>query len=481
MGKNKTKKQAKTEINKLFLREYETFLNNYLFRLLGLVNMKVIHSEQYFPGENIPAVEQDARAIYFSVDRWRVFKLDIKKGTTGLSEDNLRLANRVIQEFLPMTEYKWSGGKLNSAYPTSNKHGERGVHQHTIYNLAIQKGICSWVADSSSFSSIDKLFHILETWSVKTYEGKNVTLSIIIDPDGNSSFDTRYGDFLSFMEDDVAAVLTDGIHSAVELDSNCNFIQHISVSTNGTIPPCQLCCSIPLRFTQLVKQYVYGKKVGIFLLSNGDIILAKNQSIRFVKRNLQWLNFSYDAFCNALGPFLKKNEKMISSPLIEEVFASVLDVSFSHTGGIVAIIGEAWNNAKHPATEFTTHVLNEYDNLLSPKNSETLYKKPGLELTEKKKRLLKRNALMQLTEGKRFQNLDRKLRSELMALDGACILNCFGDVYAFGAIIQNDSGSTGGGRSAAAKKLSNYGMAVKISTDGYIELYVNQKIVYEIK
>ena len=69
----------------------------------------------------------------------------------------------------------------------------------------------------------------------------------------------------------------------------------------------------------------------------------------------------------------------------------------------------------------------------------------------------------------------------MIALDGACILDCKGGVYSFGAIIRNESGSSGGGRGAAAKKLSSYGMAIKISTDGYIEVYVNRELVYEIK
>ena len=89
--------------------------------------------------------------------------------------------------------------------------------------------------------------------------------------------------------------------------------------------------------------------------------------------------------------------------------------------------------------------------------------------------------MKKLTGGKVFQKLDRKLRGELIAMDGACILNHAGEVYSFGAIIQNDSGSTGGGRGAAAKKLSTYGMAVKISTDGYIELYVDGEERYAIK
>lgn len=68
-----------------------------------------------------------------------------------------------------------------------------------------------------------------------------------------------------------------------------------------------------------------------------------------------------------------------------------------------------------------------------------------------------------------------------MRVDGACIIDIKGNVCACGAIIKNDSGSTGGGRGAASKKLSEYGFSIKISTDGYIELYINRNLKYSIK
>lgn len=77
--------------------------------------------------------------------------------------------------------------------------------------------------------------------------------------------------------------------------------------------------------------------------------------------------------------------------------------------------------------------------------------------------------------------LDRKLRSELTAMDGACILDLNGNVISFGAIIRNEAESSGGARSAACKTLSKHGLAVKISTDGYVELYLNGSLTFSIK
>ena len=99
----------------------------------------------------------------------------------------------------------------------------------------------------------------------------------------------------------------------------------------------------------------------------------------------------------------------------------------------------------------------------------------------KNKLITKRRFIRKFTNGLRFDQIDRKLRAELIAMDGACIIDHNGSIIAVGAIIKNDSGSTEGGRGAACEKLSGFGIAVKISTDGYIELFEDKKAVLSIK
>lgn len=67
-------------------------------------------------------------------------------------------------------------------------------------------------------------------------------------------------------------------------------------------------------------------------------------------------------------------------------------------------------------------------------------------------------------------------------MDGATIIQKDGKVVSFGAIIENEKGSSGGGRGAATRRLSDYGgLAIKISTDGYIEVYMDKELKYFIK
>ena len=472
---------SRKALNDNFCAEYKEFLEEYLFPLLGLVDKKLVCDKLALEsGTNVGNIIQEDCTVYFFASGWRLFKLELDE-SEKLPDENVRLADRVITTFFALSENKRTGsGKQNKIL--------NHLHRADVYNTIIEKGICGWIVNHNQNIQIERLFSILEKWSVKTYEGRNVTLGFVIDLDEHSSFDSRYGDWLSFLDDDVAAVLTDCIHSVIELDRSCNFVKYLSISRDNRFPNNDLSYCIPLRFTQVIQKYVDGKnRVGIFLLNNGDIILAKDKATRFVKRNLRWLNFSYEAFRNALKPFIERyafdNEELIKS-----VFASILDVSFSHTGGIIAIVDEPWK--KEELNDFETDVLHRCDNLLSGESCFALEQALMVPETdadaksknqETRKRLLKRVVMQKLLGNTDFIHLDRKLRSELVSLDGACILDCKGRVRSFGAIIRSDSGSSGGGRGTAAKKLSSYGMAVKISTDGYIELYINRAIKYAIK
>lgn len=480
------------EINNGFRAEFKVFIERYLLKLFGYID-KQVDVEMVALSEDRGFVEKEGNTVYFSVSGWRMFKFNVA-GSRGFTEDNIKLANRIVQAYLPLSEYKRTGSmRQNEAYPDKvYEPNAYAVYVDAVYKRAIEQGICFWIVEHAQNDQIQLLMSRLEEWSVKTYEGRKVTLGFIINPEAESDFDSTYGSWLDFVQKDAVAVLTDCIHSVIELDSQCNFARYISISDGNKFLDCDLSYQIPLRFTQVIRQNVTGRKVGVFLLSNGDIVLAKNEATCFVKRNYNWLNLSYDAFYNVLMDFIQQYN-ISSTDLIENIFASVLDVSFSHTGGIIAIVDEPWKNNQRTTIE-QSNILSPCDNLLSPTEDAELMKaihdpesKQQLGLSgdisaeDMKKRLHKKNVIRKLTDGKKFQEMDRKLRAELMAMDGACILDREGKIYSFGAIIQYESGSSGGGRSAAAKKLSEYGMAVKISTDGYIEVYVNKRMVHAIK
>jgi hypothetical protein len=65
-------------------------------------------------------------------------------------------------------------------------------------------------------------------------------------------------------------------------------------------------------------------------------------------------------------------------------------------------------------------------------------------------------------------------------MDGATVLTRTGRVLTAGAIVKVPGGSTGGGRTAAAKQLSKLGLAIKISADGPITGFKKRAIIFSL-
>lgn len=225
------------------------------------------------------------------------------------------------------------------------------------------------------------------------------------------------------------------------------------------------------------------KKIGIFLLTNGDILVSKKRELILVKRNGKWLNCQLSSFENAVKDFASFYR--IELKLLHEIFYTMLDISFSHTGGLISIL---LDDVFLKGDNQIISTFDQLENEISEKELAENIKNENKQLSENeikrevKKRILKKKTLLTLLGEKRaFIDIERKLRSELAALDGACIIDKNGDLIAIGTIIQNDKGSSGGGRGAAAKKLSQNGLAIKISTDGYIEVFLKGSRIYFIK
>ena len=245
--------------------------------------------------------------------------------------------------------------------------------------------------------------------------------------------------------------------------------------------------------------------------------LVNNAKIKLVKREGKWHNFDSDVFIGVLKSTISNDDSnTIANDVLNAIYATSLDVSFAHSGGIIAVTKDASDLIKDNKLEklksdyesiktdwisdkisnpmsFTKYFNNKISNFsiidyidyLPFGNLDKLYDTYSEYYKNDKsnyeKRMIKRKMLQNLINNEPFYRLDRKLRTELVSMDGATIIDYKGNIISVGAIIQNDSGSYGGGRGAAAKKLSNFGIAIKISTDGYIEVYKKEKIIYKIK
>ncbi len=168
----------------------------------------------------------------------------------------------------------------------------------------------------------------------------------------------------------------------------------------------------------------------------------------FAKRRGEWHYYPSDTHIKQMRPPQNKE-------LRKAIYQSCLDISYSRTGGCIIVIRSG-----------SMSKINDYVN-----------DKDRLDVKDLS---IKSMALTAMVGDTRFKDLDRRLRQELLALDGAMVLNHKGKVLAVGAIISVSSGSDGGGRTAAAKRGSELGLGIKISEDGAISVFNNQELIFSV-
>ena len=511
------------------------FLKEKVFKLLGL-SPKCI-TDFTFKENQSEEIDFIECAKVIDGKTWFGFKGKSKMlfyiNTTPHNDDDINWASTIIEAFQNVVDMNKNllGEKGNKGYiydKTEKAHeyislddSYASKYETQLFDFAIERGIINWInpLNPASTLRLERLFDILSNWSEKTYEGHKVCFGFLIETNKIEAPKYEYqlyrDSFLDFLKDEYAATLSDGITSLIRIDSNGNFKDYESLLENDTIEKCKFKNSlVPYRFVQIINNKVINDTIGVFLLQNGDIIIAKNQKIIFIKRNGKWLNFQFSSFENIIKNTLKNKYSVKFYELLKQTFASCLDVSLAHTGGIISVI----SRKKYKDLLDITSPIDILDNNYSEESLffyelerkinkdakiQELYSSEMQEEIKNKvkhehpneyskitkdirKRLSKRFVIRSLInkDGKpiSFTKLDRKLRSELIGMDGATIVDNKGNVISFGAIITNEAGSSGGGRGSAAKRLSTYGgYSIKISTDGYIELYIDGNINYSIK
>lgn len=201
----------------------------------------------------------------------------------------------------------------------------------------------------------------------------------------------------------------------------------------------------PYRLGSIAEWCRKKQRVAIILNRNGEVLVFKDQELRFAKRRGAWRYYAHDSVVKRLG--------VGNASLRRAVYESCLDVSFARTGGCVAVLNKSgYSNIRN--------VLARRDLIVSQNQSRT--------------------RLLANTIKKKFHHLDRRLRLELLSMDGAMVLKHTGEVVTAGAIVRVPSGSTGGGRRAAALQLSKLGLAIKISADGPMTGFQNREEIFSL-
>lgn len=238
-------------------------------------------------------------------------------------------------------------------------------------------------------------------------------------------------------------VLSNGLDTMIVIAGNGMAYKLEALDSNGSTP------LAPFRYSALA-EWSQGLRCAFCLTRTGEILVFCDKALRFARRRTSWHHFTHEAVMAQL-------DCVPDQSLRATIYESLLDASFARSGACLAIISEA-------SIDQVAGIVSDSDNLLS-------YSADSVKV----------RAIRQLVDS-RFQWLDRRVRAELLSLDGATILSHDGNIIAAGAIVRVEAGSTGGGRLAATKTLSKLGVAVKVSQDGKITGYTlaNSAPAFEI-
>jgi hypothetical protein len=304
---------------------------------------------------------------------------------------------------------------------------DAGEYQSDLLR-AVQRRVVA--EDLGGGSPLLSILERLETWSSQTYEGQRIVAAIGLDgaPAGTGiSLDELW-------EEPFGPVMSNGFDTLLVAGSDGQISGSLQLSTG------QLSSQAPYRMGELACWASDGRIVAV-LNQRGEVLVFQRQSLRFARRDGRWHHYVHETNISRMSP-------PVAPELRRAIYESCLDVSFARSGGGIGVV-------THEHRAEVAAIVSADDLLAEPATF--------------KARLLSR-----VVGGRTFQGLDRRNRAELLALDGAMVLAHTGAILAAGAIVDVPAGSAGGGgRTAAARKLSTLGLGVKVSQDGSITAYRN--------
>lgn len=366
----------------------------------------------------------------------------------------------ILDEILMATEYDYSPRFLKKR-DYGKSFARQKSYKGRYLDLAFELGMCRWLTpDYNDASILHTIISRMIEWSSKTYEGKSVPFGIVIDFKKAAADDAA--DYLHFLENDSSAVFTDGIFTGILLDKRGKVLSFLTRNTASPQMEADKEIFVPYQFEDIA-QHCVDETIGIIVLTNGEILLIKNREVCFAKRGRRWISFSNSRIYSILREYFLlggfEDEKLIRRN-IQAVYCTLLDVSFAHTGGCLALV-------LPDKIDKINDVIKDRIDLFAAGAV------PSGMSSESKEKIEVLTYLLSYPQHtmRSFFEIEKPLRKEILSLDGATVVSLNGDFYCAGSIVSVPGGSSGGGRTAATKKLAQYGVGIKISEDGYIEAY----------
>ncbi len=358
-----------------------------------------------------------------------------------------------------------------------NVENENPIYLQKLQDFIIEKALVESITESGA-DTIIGIISYLEKWSARTYEGSNVAMGIFVNLTSSSENEESvlYSDVI---EQDFFARLTDGVSSFMEFDKKGHLMNYCNLKKTKSAPTFS-----PYMYDRVARS-CNDKRVGIVLTFTGDILIFYARQLMFAKRNGKWCVYSHDEVIR----LLYTNVSYTAKEIRKAIYNTALDCSFDYKGACIVylnkdktkealkhidgadILSEEHFNIKKELELEEAQKLYNIQHISRIKNDYNCTYEDFLERNE----CFKTKAISKIISGRKFFELDRTLLAELVAIDGAIVVDFDGTIIAVGAIIKIEAGSLGGGRLAATKSMAKYGVAIKVSQDGIMQGFSSDK------
>jgi len=343
-------------------------------------------------------------------------------------EADLAIADAFAKEFHRVSESGLAEGDYRDALVA-------GIPQRVVVRIVAAAASL----DPSAVEVLGDQIELLRSWASQTYEGQSIASGLGLDATQTG----RDSSFANFANVPAAKVVGDGVNSFYTFASDGQVVDFVcldDVDESGLEA-----FRYPHVFRRIAHWTHDERRTVVCLTRRGETLVFAKGALQFASRRGGWLHMNHDG---ALLTWTKVHDRKLR----QAIFATTLDAPFSRSGACIAVL--KGHGLK------TTLAGSEPINI-SDQIADTLAGAKG--------------ALLRTLVGERkFQNLPREIRRQLVAIDGAVVLGPDGTVHGAGAIVKVPGGSDGGGRLAATRALATYGFAVKVSADGEIRAYQGQ-------
>lgn len=318
---------------------------------------------------------------------------------------------------------------------------ERVVALHLCRDFNLKIDLATWFAQFRQLAEL-------------SYENRALVFGCVIDAANSSGPEEEAAFPADYLQKKKYRALSDGFRTAYLVSGAGATLGFMRLKADANHHG----RNIPEWCDNLASEAV-GQKIGIALTRQGDILILDRGRLTFSYRFGRWQYWNHHHIVDLMrnsARVQRVSPKNVAA-LIRALYRAALDVSFRRSGGLFV--------------------------LLRREQSLRELVRRGDAIGDRERDVVDRE-FDSAFQARAVVNIPRSVLCELAALDGAVVLNNAGSIMAYGVILEPNRREgilkAEGSRTKAAIGASHYGLAIKISSDGGMTLYVAGKKMIEV-